>query len=374
MVDLLMQLFKLWDSSDSISSSDDRRRNLMDEWGRLCWQAQIQLLLNPAEKASYLNAIAALSENIYEVYRKHKELTYLRKLLEDLEHLLADREQPTKFQIGLLKSTVAGESKTILYALRSLSVSEDLINVMQFVFKDINTNFPASKRISNYLKAFEFWSTHQKSLTMEQLIEHLIRINFNHPQIIEYIIKFYETAEYPNTPDEQYMMQKSLMEKQRHFEYLNLLSAGTLSYSNSSIITNLLSSIKVDLNFVRQKMQRQLVGVNLRDSIPNPSPSTEAQTMVRKALTKWPSEKSDLVELAYAMYIYMRGRGSQVTIAMLVKWFEDAFGVSLSRYSHRFAEIKMRKSTRPSKFLDTMVNEFLNYVEDSDAFQPGIQV
>lgn len=366
MVELLLQLFKLWETSNSSNPDDAFLERLIDEWSKLCWQIQIQLLLAPADKSSYLNAIAALSEQIYTVYRKHTRSSYLHKLLLDLEDLLEDREQPTKFKAGLLKSVIASESRAILFAIKSRSVGSDLIHTLQYALNDLNRNYPVSKRIAEYLHAFSFWCSQQHSLLKEQVIEHLILINFNHPQMIEYIIQFYEIPEYPDALDKLYEMQKFLMGKQRHFEYLNLISTGTLFSGHSTIVNNLFDLVKVDLDFVSKQMKRKLLETKMRDSI-QASPS---QLINNKGLTKWPSDKSDLVELAYAMYVYMRVRGSQITIAMLIKWFENAFGVSLSRYSHRFAEIKMRKSTRASKFLDTMVREFLDYIENSDAFQP----
>ena len=181
------------------------------------------------------------------------------------------------------------------------------------------------------------------------------------------MLQFYEVTEYPDATDKLFELQKSLLEIQRHIDYLSTLSSGTLYTSYPSIASNLLNSIKVNLEFVHLQMQLQLVEANSKSTLS----ATESQNIIGKKLTKWPSDKSDLVELAYAMYVYMRKRGSDITIVRIVKWFEDAFGVNLSRYSHRFAEIKMRKSTRPSKFLDAMVNEFLNYAEDGDAFQPA---
>lgn len=366
MVELLLQLFKIWETSNSFNIDDSHQERLTDEWSKLCWQIQIQLLLAAADKSSYQNAIAALSEQIYTVYRKHSRSSNLHKLLLNLENLLEDREQPTKFKLGLLKSAIACESRAILFAIKSRAVSSDLIHALQYALSDLNRNFPVSKRIAEYLHAFSFWCLQQHSLSNEQFVDHLILINFNHPQVIEYIIQFYEIPEYPDALDKLYELQKKQMGKQRHFEYLNLISTATLFFGHPTIVINLINLVKVDLDFVRKQMKRQLLETKMKDSI-HVLPS---QIVNKKGLTKWPSEKSDLVELAYAMYIYMRARGSQITITMLIKWFEDTFGVTLSRYSHRFAEIKMRKSTRPSKFLDAMVREFLDYVENSDAFQP----
>ncbi|QEM07797.1 hypothetical protein DIU31_031450 [Mucilaginibacter rubeus] len=365
MVELLTQLFKLWENSHSLNLDNDCREKLIDDWSKLCWRIQIQMLLEPAEKAAYINAIAALSEQIYIVYRKNADADYLRKILSDLESLLEDRDQSTMFKVSHFKSVIAAEGRNIIFSMKYREINIDLINILQFAFNDINRNYPISKRTTDYLQAFSFWISRQRLLTADQLIEHLILINFNHPQLVEYIVKFYEIAEYPTTLEQLYAMQKSLMEKQRHFEYLNLLSSETLFSGSSTIINYLLDLVRVDLEFVRKQMKRHLVEGKMRDSLQLPPSSI----INKKRLTKWPSDKSDLIELAYAMYIYMRKRGALITITMLVKWFEDAFGVNLSRYSHRFAEIKMRKSTRPSKFLDTMVNEFLDYIENSDAFQ-----
>lgn len=372
MIDKLIQLFKIWESLKDANLPIGNRQKLTDKWDRLCSQIEIELYLNPTEKASYLNAIAALSERIYVRYKKENKLSYLRKLLEDLEYLLLDRELPTKFKTGFYKWVISTEGRQILITLKSLSIQEDLVILLQFVFKDININFPASKKLADYLNRFSFWLKNQKALKLEEFIEYLIQINFNHPQVLQYVVRYFETAkEYFDDPAKLFAIYKLIGERQTRLEYLSIRSFDTLSVGHDSLIVRLQHLIKFEFDFVRLQMERQIAQPQIIGDFELQQNSTEVSATVKNHIGKWPSEKSDLVELAYAMYIYMRSRGSQVTIAKLVKWFEDAFGINLSRYSHRFAEIKMRKATRPSKFLDTMVNEFLGYVEEGDAYQPG---
>jgi hypothetical protein len=372
MVEDLTLLFKIWESLKDSNLSIDNRQKLTDDWDNLCLQVQVQLYLNPTDKQSYLNAIAALSDRIYAIYRKHKKLSYLRKLLEDLELLLAERELPTKFKTGLYKWVISTEGKLILITLKSLLLPNELILLMQFAFKDINVNFQASKKLVDYVHRFSFWMANQKTLTLNEFVEHLIEINFNHPLILHYLIHYFKlSSEHTDDTAKLFSIHKLIEERQIRLEFMNFQSSDTLFVDRDSLFVRLQRSMKFESDFIHLQLGRLINLSNIPDVLDLQNNAIKGNNTLKKAIGKWPSEKSDLVELAYAMYIYMRSRGSQVTIAKLVKWFEEAFGVSLSRYSHRFAEIKMRKATRPSKFLDTMVNEFLGYVEEGDAFQPG---
>lgn len=86
---------------------------------------------------------------------------------------------------------------------------------------------------------------------------------------------------------------------------------------------------------------------------------------------RWTGDKSNLIELAYGIYGTLQVNDGKVTIAELIEWLEESFGITLKRYYRRFSEIKMRKSISQSKYLDEMRDAFLRYIEEGDAWMPN---
>lgn len=90
----------------------------------------------------------------------------------------------------------------------------------------------------------------------------------------------------------------------------------------------------------------------------------------RELLTKWPGEKTDLIELGYALYAWLRLRKSKVTAAQLMGWLEESFGVKVGRPHQRLSEIKLRKLISRTRFLDDLREVLKTYMEEGDAWEP----
>lgn len=99
--------------------------------------------------------------------------------------------------------------------------------------------------------------------------------------------------------------------------------------------------------------------------------SDGAVSIKKRRPMRWTGDKSNLIELAYGLYGTLQINGGKVTIAELIEWFEESFGITLKRYYRRFSEIKMRKSISQSKYLDEMREAFLRYIEEGDAWMPN---
>jgi hypothetical protein len=369
----LTGLFELWENVKGLDMREIEKSNFINDWEQLCWRIQIQLILAGDKKPAYLNAIATLSDRIFERFRKQRRFTFLENLLESLSILLVERETPEKYRRSVLKITVASSANAAVSELLKLQISDELFIALRSALRDISLNIEPSLQMSDYLRSLTHWLRRQKTVTPEHLIEYLISIDFNHPAFLEYVFNLFEL---PNMDmmdlDNLLLLNKTLKIKAFNLELVKLKFSRSLISGLESLATKLHTLLSTQLSWISLKLKSQY-GANRNQDLLNPQQhDTERQPIAKKLLSKWPSEKSDLVELAYGLYVYMRTRGSQVTLSSLVKWFEDAFGVNLARYSHRFAEIKMRKSTRPSKFLDVMVSEFLNYVEDGNAFEPNV--
>lgn len=99
-------------------------------------------------------------------------------------------------------------------------------------------------------------------------------------------------------------------------------------------------------------------------------PSADTAPVKRKRLP-WPGEKTDLIELAYALYCWLRVKKSERTIVVIIEWLEESFGISLPRHYRRFAEIKMRKVSSRTKFLDELRELLIQYMDEGDAWNPA---
>ncbi|EHQ30956.1 RteC domain-containing protein [Mucilaginibacter paludis] len=371
MIDKLMELFTLWEMIDKLDEVQVRRSDLFARWEQLCWSMQIELILAGDEKKSYLNALAALSDRIYVRYRKPRKRDYLRVLLEKLGTLIEERDKPDRYSRSILKITISDHVNKLIGEMAKFNIQEGLSNILKSVLKDISSNIEPSTHLVDYLKSFSNWLKQRKELTSDCLIDQLISTNFNHPAFLEYMLNLYESAQNDNDDVERLKhFQLTLIKKQLHLDLLKLRSSMVMFKENEAVADILKEFLATEIKWVGLRLNKRWRENAVLDTSNSQVKGFANEPFANKILAKWPSDKSDLVELVYALYVYMRTRGSQVTIAALVKWCEDAFGVSLARYSHRFAEIKMRKSTRPSKFLDIMVSEFLNYVEDGNAFLP----
>jgi hypothetical protein len=100
-------------------------------------------------------------------------------------------------------------------------------------------------------------------------------------------------------------------------------------------------------------------------------PSANTAPVKRKRLP-WPGEKTDLIELAYALYCWLRFNKSERTIVEIIEWLEESFGITLPRHYRRFAEIKMRKVPSRTKFLDELRELLTQYMDEGDAWQPKV--
>ncbi|WCT13467.1 RteC domain-containing protein [Mucilaginibacter jinjuensis] len=369
MVEILNQLFLFWKIIGS-TANDMVLKRYMDDWRNLLWQVELNGLLSPADRISSLNTLAVLSDRIYERYRKMPKPAYYI-LLNSIEQLLAERDVPTNFASMQIKVNIAGLRRQIEGLLLGLSLPKELSLALNEALKDIVQKINYTNQTQDILSGLVRWlQKNEVGLQSEIVLDQLISFNFNHPFVTDYIIGTYRTS-MPDGEGMKEIVKKQcyLMDKERYVKYLGLYKKVGLCADFPPLFVQLISYFKLELKWLNQRMKQNRYTGHFLYEGSSPEMSNPKAKSTKKFQTRWPADKSDLVELAYALYIYMRKRGSKVTIAELANWLENTFRVSLSRYSHRFAEIKMRKLTRPSKFLDVLVTEFLIYVEEGDAYQ-----
>lgn len=102
--------------------------------------------------------------------------------------------------------------------------------------------------------------------------------------------------------------------------------------------------------------------------------SVSAEGSVRPGLlsrkgiaVRWTADTCNLIELIYGLYETRQVNNGEVDLSDLMDVFEQVFQVNLSRYFHRFTEIKRRKTISKTKFLDQMREAVNQRIEDGDA-------
>ncbi|HBL79765.1 MAG TPA: tetracycline regulation of excision, RteC, partial [Aequorivita sp.] len=80
----------------------------------------------------------------------------------------------------------------------------------------------------------------------------------------------------------------------------------------------------------------------------------------------WTGNKTDLIELIYALQSSGAINSGSADIKEMATLFEQIFNIDLGNYYHTFIEIRARKGSR-TKFLDRLQESLLKRFEESDA-------
>ncbi|WP_262914709.1 RteC domain-containing protein [Gelidibacter sp. F63206] len=79
----------------------------------------------------------------------------------------------------------------------------------------------------------------------------------------------------------------------------------------------------------------------------------------------WTGNKTELIELIYALHSSGAINSGTADIKELASVFEQMFNIELSNYYHTFIEIRARKSSK-TKFMDKLTDSLNRRFEDSD--------
>jgi hypothetical protein len=85
---------------------------------------------------------------------------------------------------------------------------------------------------------------------------------------------------------------------------------------------------------------------------------------------RWTGDACNLVEVIYGIYDTQQINHGKVELQDIVTWLEQSLKVDLSRFYRRFTQIKERKMTSPTKFLDEMRDAIMRRVDDDLKLKP----
>lgn len=85
---------------------------------------------------------------------------------------------------------------------------------------------------------------------------------------------------------------------------------------------------------------------------------------------RWTGDACNLVEVIYGIYDTQQINHGKVELQEIVTWLEQSLKVDLSRFYRRFTQIKERKMTSPTKYLDEMRDAIMRRIDDDLKLKP----
>ncbi|MBA4133391.1 MAG: tetracycline regulation of excision, RteC [Flavobacterium sp.] len=84
-----------------------------------------------------------------------------------------------------------------------------------------------------------------------------------------------------------------------------------------------------------------------------------------KSVLTWTANKTDLIELIYALHTNAVFNNKNLDIKSIATCFEQIFSIELGDFYHTFLELRNRKKN-PTKFLDLLREGLINKMEEQD--------
>lgn len=88
---------------------------------------------------------------------------------------------------------------------------------------------------------------------------------------------------------------------------------------------------------------------------------------------KWTGDKVNLVEVIYALYFTGQLNNGNADVAVIIRFMEKHLQIDLSRAYRDFTDIRNRKVSSPTKFIDQMRESIHKRVDDDLAFKTTIK-
>ena len=79
---------------------------------------------------------------------------------------------------------------------------------------------------------------------------------------------------------------------------------------------------------------------------------------------RWTGETINLVEIAYGIWLTRQLNDGEASVSEIVRFLEEIFGIRIGDAHRRWQEIAQRKSISPTKYLDLMISEITQRIDN----------
>jgi len=94
-----------------------------------------------------------------------------------------------------------------------------------------------------------------------------------------------------------------------------------------------------------------------------------AQVLSRRK-RRWTGDKINLIEVAYGIYFTGQMNDGKADIKEIIAWLETSLHIDLSQAYRMFLDIRRRKTTSYTKFLESMCTAIAEHIEETYNYKP----
>lgn len=102
--------------------------------------------------------------------------------------------------------------------------------------------------------------------------------------------------------------------------------------------------------------------------------ATVSEELAGKVLSRrkrrWTGDKINLIEIAYGIYFTGQMNDGKADIKEIIAWLEISLNIDLSQAYRMFLDIRRRKTTSYTKFLESMCKAIAEHIEETYNFKP----
>jgi hypothetical protein len=93
------------------------------------------------------------------------------------------------------------------------------------------------------------------------------------------------------------------------------------------------------------------------------------EKVISRGRRRWTGEKINLIEIAYGIYLTGQMNDGKADIKEIITWLESSLNIDLTQAYRMFLDIRRRKTTSYTKFLEQMAESIRNHIEESLNFK-----
>lgn len=90
-----------------------------------------------------------------------------------------------------------------------------------------------------------------------------------------------------------------------------------------------------------------------------------AGQVISRRKRRWTGDKINLIEIAYGIYFTGQMNDGKADIKEIITWLETSLNINLSQTYRMFLDIRRRKTTSYTKFLESMVEAIRKHIEET---------
>ena len=102
--------------------------------------------------------------------------------------------------------------------------------------------------------------------------------------------------------------------------------------------------------------------------------NTAAEDLAGKVLNRrkrrWTGDKINLIEIAYGIYFTAQMNDGKADLKEIIGWLETSLNIDLSQAYRMFVDIRRRKTTSYTKFLESMSAAIAAHIDETYNFKP----